>query len=449
MRARQMFVAAVATIALMAGACTAGNPAGTSSSTTPTVNATQHAPLTLTIWTFFTNPELKQFKAALAPISQTYPWLTVKVVPGKQAEDVLRAINSGTAPDVAMECCPDDSAKYCSTGAWIDLNPYINADQMKMTDISPDGALRYTSYQGKQCALPMLTDAYGLYYNTDLFAKAGITSPPKTYSELLADAKRLTEYNADGSIKVAGFNMLPTGYEISNFENGVWSGTEWYDSAGKSMIGSDPRWAQLFQFQKQMVDTFGYDKLQKWYASVGGADGEFSPSNAFETGKLAMSLDGEWRTNFIDNLDKANVKYHTAPFPVPDDHPELYGAGQIGGTIVGVPKGGAHAGEAWLVVKYLATNTQAESQLAEALGNVPTTFEALKDPNLTSNTNFDTFLKVFANPNSAYKPITPLGTGDVDILDQFVEKYIAGKVSDLSAGLKGVADQIDKQSSLG
>ena len=31
-----------------------------------------------------------------------------------------------------------------------------------------------------QCALPMLTDAYGLYYNTDLLAKAGIIEPPKT-----------------------------------------------------------------------------------------------------------------------------------------------------------------------------------------------------------------------------------------------------------------------------
>ena len=41
--------------------------------------------------------------------------------------------------------------------------------------------------------LPSLTDSFGLYYNKDMFAKAGITSPPKTMTELMDDAKKLTE----------------------------------------------------------------------------------------------------------------------------------------------------------------------------------------------------------------------------------------------------------------
>ena len=57
----------------------------------------------------------------------------------------------------------------------------------------------------------MLTDAYGLYYNKDMFAKAGIAGPPKTMTELMADAKKLTVRNADGSIKIAGFVPLIPG----------------------------------------------------------------------------------------------------------------------------------------------------------------------------------------------------------------------------------------------
>ena len=134
---------------------------------------------------------------------------------------------------------------------------------------------------------------------------------------------------------------------------------------------------------------------------------------------------------------------------VADESPELYGAGQIGGTIIGIPRGSAHPAEAWLLVKFLALDTQAESQLGQALHNVPTTFEAAQDPTLSSDPHFKTFLDIFANPNSRYKQITPLGLTDTTLYDAFVDKYLAGKVSDLEAGLKGVADQIDKQSQLG
>ena len=50
----------------------------------------------------------------------------------------------------------------------------------------------YTQYEGKRCALPLLADDYGLYYNKKLFKAAGITRPPRTMSELAADAKKLT-----------------------------------------------------------------------------------------------------------------------------------------------------------------------------------------------------------------------------------------------------------------
>ena len=34
--------------------------------------------------------------------------------------------------------------------------------------------IEYTQYEGKRCTLPLLGDAYGLYYNKAMFAKAGI-----------------------------------------------------------------------------------------------------------------------------------------------------------------------------------------------------------------------------------------------------------------------------------
>jgi multiple sugar transport system substrate-binding protein len=430
-------------LTMIVAACTAGGGSGSS----PPAKSS-HKPVTLTVWSFFTGRELRQFDGVLAGLKKSAPWITVNSVGGKQPTDILRAINSGTAPDVAIEPGPDDSSKYCATGAWIDLNPYITQDHVDLSKLSPPAALRYTSYKGNQCSLPMLSDAYGLYYNTAMFKAAGITSPPRTFSQLEADAKKLTKKNPDGSFKVVGFDPLQAFYESYAIDQGVYNGASWYSSSGKSALASDPRWAQLLQWQKSFADWYGYNNLTKWFQNIGGANSEFSASNAFETGKVAMELDGEWRVAFISS-DHAKISYATAPFPVADNMASDYGAGQIGGTIIGIPKGASDAADAWEVVKYLALGTQAEEHLGELLKNVPTTLPALKDPTLSQNANFKTFLNIFANPHSGYKQITPLGTADSDLFSAFIDKYLAGNVPSLRPGLQSVATQIDRQGQLG
>ena len=433
----------LAGLTLIIAACTAGGGSGGSAP-----SQSSHKPVTLTVWSFFTGRELRQFNSVLDGVKKSAPWITINSVGGKQPSDILRAINSGTAPDVAIEPGPDDSAKYCATGAWISLNPYITADHVNLSSLSPPAALRYTSYKGDQCSLPMLSDAYGLYYNTDMFKAAGISSPPKTFSQLEADAKKLTKKNPNGTFKVVGFDPLQSFYESYALDYGIYSGASWYTSSGKSALASDPRWAQLLQWQKSFIDWYGYNNLLKWFQNIGGANSEWTASQAFETGKLAMALDGEWRVAFIAN-DHAKIHYATAPFPVANNVASNYGAGQIGGTIIGIPKGAPDTADAWAVVKYMALGTQAEERLGEMLKNVPTTFPALKDPTLSGNPNFKTFLNIFANPHSGYKQITPLGSADGDLFSAFIDKYLAGSVSNLRAGLQNIASQIDKQAQLG
>jgi multiple sugar transport system substrate-binding protein len=225
-------------------------------------------------------------------------------------------------------------------------------------------------------------------------------------------------------------------------------GAKWYDQSLKPTLSSDPNWAKMLKWQKSLVDAIGYEKLQKFAASIGGANSEFSAQNGFETGKIAMMLDGEWRNAFIEG-DKSKVNYATAPFPVDDSQANLYGAQQVGGTIAGIPKGVKHAAESWLLLKFMTTDNNYLTTLAHGLKNVPSTFESLKDQQLQSDPHFKTFLDVFQNPQSTFKPITPIGVADVNMFLTFATKWQAGKVSDLNAGLKGLDDQISKQLQLG
>ena len=144
--------------------------------------------------------------------------------------------------------------------------------------------------------LPSLTDAYGLYYNKDLLAKAGITSPPKTMTELMDDAKKLTVRNPDGSIKVAGFVPLNEWEELGPSDLGGDGGRS-VRLQRRSAALHRSRLDVALEWQKQLIDWYGYDNIEKFFATYTNA--EFNANNAFQTGKVAMTFDGEWRTAFI------------------------------------------------------------------------------------------------------------------------------------------------------
>src|SRR4051794_33953914 len=401
----------------------------------------RQAPTKLTIWVGWSaGKELTTFKAVAAEYDKNHPEVTIKVVGGIDDNKIVAAIRSGTAPDVVSSFNSYNVGNYCGSGGWVDLGPLLQKDHIDPA-IFPPAPRYYTQYQGKRCALPLLADDYGLYYNKAMFAKAGIKSPPKTMSELAADAKKLTVRDAKGNIKVAGFDPVVGFYENTPDRWIQHWGGKWVDSKGHSLIGTDPAWAKWAKWYKGLIDWYGYDKLVRFQAQP---IDEFTPSQAFETGKLAMNFDGEWRVAFIHN-EHPNLQYGTAPMPVDDAHPELYGSGYINGTIIGLPRGGHHQDEAWALVKYLTTADHPLAVLSNGLRNVPTTQSSLKSKEIVPDQHFSTFLKIFAHPKSGTSPILASGQAYTNSVQRFFQQWQAGKVKDLQAGLKNLAKQLDAQ----
>jgi multiple sugar transport system substrate-binding protein len=395
-----------------------------------------HAPVTLTVWVGWSARELSVFKSVVAEYDKAHPNVNVDVVGSINDNKIVAAIRAGTAPDVVSSFNSYNVGTYCATGGWIDLTSLL-----KQSNISPSlfpAATRYyTQFGGKRCALPLLADTYGLYYNKSLFAKAGISSPPKTMDELAADAKKLTTYNADGSIKTLGLDPLIGFYENVP-ERWITSwGAKWIDSSGHAELAKQPGWTAWLNWQKKLVDSIGYSKLVRFQAGLGD---EFSASNAFEVGKVAMNLDGEWRVAFIQ-AEHPTLNYGTAPMPTAS--PSLYGSGYINGTIIGIPKNGKHEAEAWDLVKWLTTNTHALAKLSNGLRNVPSTQASLTSKELTPDAHFATFLKIFGNAHSTTSPITAAGVSYTNAVQNFATKWQAGKVGNLPAGLQSLDKQLD------
>lgn len=443
---RRLLVGAAA-LALLVSACTAGGddevaPAPASPTGSP-------EPVTIELWGAWTGRELRQFNQIFDGFTEQYPWITVESVGGVGDQKIIAAINSGTPPDAVLSFTLSSVGQFCASGAWQDLAPFMERDNFDLGRF-PEAALQYTSFAGSQCALPFLTDAYGLYYNTDMFEAAGITEPPRTLSELAEVAKKLTVFDPDGSIKVAGYVPWFGYYEVSTPALGTMFGATWYSEDGTtSAVDDDPQWKAVFEWERDFIaDVYGdgdfqtgAERLQRF---VAGAGDEFSSANDFQAGRVAMNFDGEWRTAFIAD-EAPNLPYATAPFPVPDDRADEYGMGQIGGTIIGMPRGSPHPEEAWLLLQYMATDTETLVYMANNVRNVPTTFESIESPELDVTPQFQTFLEIFQHPSSHFKESSAIGAADQDILAAFAANWQVGKETDLDGALQQVAEQIDDQ----
>jgi len=436
---RRLPAIAVAVFVLAMAACSSGGDSSSASA----VDTTSHAPVTLTITGEWTGEECAKWKEIFPAFTEQYPWATVNPICNVNDDKMIKLINAGNAPDVAQSFGVDNVGLFCNSGAWVDLNPYIQGgDGIDMSQF-PDAALTYTVFNGEQCALPFMTDTFGLYYNTDMFKAQGLTEPPKTTDQLVEYAKKLTQFNSDGSIKVAGF-VPDTRYyccAMTPVNLSYMFNAKWLDDNGQAAFASDPQWAAAFQWQHDFIAEVygngdfktGADKLNEFRA---GAGNEWNAQQDLGTGRVAMTIDGEWRNAFVPS----DLNYDTAPLPVAPGTESRYGGGSAGGTLLALPKGSPHPAEAWLLLKWLATDTATLVDVANRINNVPTTQASLTSPDLDLPPQFQTFIDVFKNPNSGWAPTTAIGLELQDAIGQFAQDWETGTTTDLQGGLQKAQD---------
>ncbi|MDR0782269.1 MAG: extracellular solute-binding protein [Propionibacteriaceae bacterium] len=389
---------------------------------------------TITLWHFFEDREADVLQAVIDQFEALHEGVKVDVHAGQDDDNMRQAIAAGEAIDVGISYSRDQVGVLCSSGAFKDLAPFIARDNLDLSDIA-SGSLAYSQYDGTRCALPMLADVAAIYYNTAMLEAAGV-AVPKTLEEWADAAVKLTTYNADGSIDILGFMPFMDYYETMAPNLGVAAQAQWLNADGvTSAIGSDPGWVTILNWQKDLIERLGgYQKLRNWAAGLGD---EFSEENDFHTGRVAIIIDGEWRTAFL--ADQApDLDYGTAPMPVASSHMDAYGAGYVDGNLVGIPRGSKNPDLAWELVKFLALNTEAQVAMGNGLRNVPTIYSALESPDLDADVHFQVFIDAFEHPFSQTMPASVVGTEYLEIFTNFVHLWESGAQTDLAAGLAKV-----------
>ncbi|MFH8343933.1 ABC transporter substrate-binding protein [Streptomyces sp. NPDC018045] len=434
-RMRICLSAALAGAGLILSGC--ANPSVGSDRDDPT------RPVTLKFWHGWSNPsEVKAIDDSIARFEKLHPNITVKTVNNVTDATVNQALRAGgdDAPDVVSSFTTNNVGQYCSSGMWVNLDPFMKRAGVDKAKVFPKTLLDYTRYQGNQCALPLLADAYGLYYNKDAFKEAGIERPPRTMSEFKRTAAKLTKRKPDGSYERVGF--VPNFRLYQNSPDRLFAqwGPTYFDGKGKARLAKDPRSKRFFATQRELIDAQGgYAALEKFRTTFGD---EMSSQSSFMAQKAAMHLDGEWRGLMLKDA-KAAFAWGTAPLPVPDDQPNTYGRGFLTGTVAGIAHSSKHQNAAWELVRFLTMDTDQVVRFANAIHNVPSTIAALKSPELDADPSFRTFLGIARNPHSTALPPSVNGGQYVVALQDFSYDVEAGKVPDLDKGLRDLDAQID------
>ncbi|MET7685348.1 sugar ABC transporter substrate-binding protein [Streptomyces sp. NPDC005423] len=360
-------------LALAATACGGGSSTG---------GGSDDSPKTLTYWASNQGASIAIDKKVLQPEldkfrKQTGVKVNLEVVPWSDLLNrILTATTSGQGPDV-LNIGNTWSASLQATGALLPWNA-ANFAKIGGRDRFVDSALGSTGAQDKDpAAVPLYSMAYALYYNKQIFADAGISQPPATWAELVADGKKI-QAKGKQVLGAEGANVSENIHHAFVFAKQ--HGADFFTADGKPDFTNDAVVAAV----KQYVDLMAKDKA----IPVGNAEYAQNQSvSDFAKGKTAMLLWQSASAN-LKSQGMSESSYGIAPVPVQSGTP---GTGaqtdsMVAGINLAVFKNTHNLDGAAKFVKFLTSDAE-QKILNTAYSSIPPVKAAQSDAAFNSPAN--------------------------------------------------------------
>ncbi|MEV0234163.1 extracellular solute-binding protein [Nonomuraea sp. NPDC050786] len=366
-------LALIATAVLLAGCGSGGDKGGSSA---PQQGGSP-AKVTLEWWHLSTAEPLKSLWAQRAKeYMAKHPNVTIKatVLENDAYKAKLTTITqSGKAPDIFATWGGGVLKQQIEAGLVKD----ISADVAGVLPTFTPAALSAYQFDGKTYGLPTDIGMVGFWYNKKLFAKAGITQPPATWSAYLEDVKKLKAAGIT-PIALAGKEKWPGHYYWAYLAMRI-AGLDALKQAATDHDFTKPDFIAAGQQVKALADL---QPFQKGFlgAAYSTPDGQ---SATVSNGKAAMELMGQWAPAVQkDNGKGLGADLGFFPFPAVEGGKgsinDAFGGG--GGLAVGADA----PAEAVDFVRFM-TEMGNHSKAVEAGGVLPVLKgeeSAVKDPNL-------------------------------------------------------------------
>ncbi|MCW2915709.1 MAG: sugar transporter substrate-binding protein [Actinomycetia bacterium] len=384
---RRSFLSAAAVAGLSApllSACGGGNSDAGSST----------GKVTVEWWNISTTEPAKSLWASAAKeYMAQHPDVTIKLVTleNEAYKSKMTALTaSGKLPDIFHTWGGGVLKQQVDAGLVKDLTSAIAPWSGNLTPIS----LQPYQLDGKTYAVPFDIGMVGFWYNKALFAKAGITTPPATWAEFLADVKKLKSAGIT-PIAVAGKDKWPEMYYWAYLALRVGG----LAALKQAAAGNDFTGAPFVAAGQHLKELADLSPFQQGFQGA-GYDAPGGEAATMGNGKAAMELMGQWAPN-VEKTSGKGIGTDLGFFPFPTVEggqglvTEVFGGGGAHALRKGAPAAAVD------ILKYFSTVGEARKLVASGavMPVVKGAESALTDPNkqavaktLAGATGFQLFL---------------------------------------------------------
>ncbi len=361
-RAMALGISGSAAAALLA-AC--GGSAATTS--------TSSGPVTLTLWDYF-NPAGTGYLGLLSSYMKANPSIKFQrtVIPfADLKQKLIQGVASKQLPDIVVIDNPDHSA-FSALGVLADLTDRVSA--WGQADQYFPGPWKSTVWKGKNYGIPNNSNCLALYYNKDLFQKAGLT-PPTNWDEFHSTATKLTK---NGTY---GLSM-----SLVKSEEGTFQFLPFLWEAGADLDTIDsPAAVTALQYLVTLVK-------EKSLSSESLNWTQQDAITQFIAQKAAMCINGPWNLP----VTKTGAKFAWGVVPLPKGQ---QAASILGGENWAIPVTSPHVNEAWNFLRWTQETPQMKSYIVTD-DRLPSSKTFAADPVFHQDPN----LGVFADALAAARP---------------------------------------------
>lgn len=221
----------------------------------------------------------------------------------------------------------------------------------------PTAVSDFTAKDGNIYAMPLEIDGLVIYYNKQLLATAGVTTPPTDWDSFIELAQKLTKKNSSGQITQSGLAIgtsknVTHAAEIISFlmlEQGV----DIIDDARTTVTLTTTKAEAVFD----TYTGFATGDNAIWSASLG------TDINMFEQGKLAMMIAPSWESfDIIQAAPSIEFGMSTLPQLAANDQP-IYFSTYWGEA---VSKNSKNPTAAWDFINFLIQKDQEKAYYSNA-----------------------------------------------------------------------------------
>jgi multiple sugar transport system substrate-binding protein len=269
-------------------------------------------------------------------------------------QKTLTLISSGSAPDILY--INEYVFAFAEKGVLEPLDDIIAKDnEFKISDFY-ESLLEPLRWNGKLYGLPQEVSPFVIYYNKDMFNKAGVPLPADSWTreQFLDAAKKLT----NETDKVYGYRHHAGGWYDQSLQWMIQDGVKLYSDDLKSTGFDSPETLKSLNFLRDMVVT---EKVSPSPASIQAMGKGFDAM--FRNQKVAMEAAGLWMLPQYD-ADKLPFDWDVVRVPVGADNQQTK-AGVLNWSI---SKSSKVKEQAWDVLKFFvgeeAMKIVAESRMA-------------------------------------------------------------------------------------